>query len=68
MNAYEDLERRCRVQSHLAHAAAILSWDEATMMPPAGGVARGEAMATLAELRHERATDPALPDLLAAAE
>lgn len=66
--AYQELERRYRVQTHLAHAAAILSWDEATMMPVGGGAARGEAMATLAELRHERATDPALPELIAQAE
>jgi carboxypeptidase Taq len=68
VTAYQELERRCRVQSHLAHAAAILGWDEATMMPPGGGEARGEAMAALAELRHERATDPAWIDLFATCE
>ncbi len=66
--AYQELESRYRVQAHLSHAAEILAWDEATMMPPGGGAARGDAMASLAELRHERATDPALADLFEAAE
>lgn len=61
---YGELERRFRVQSNLAHAEAFLSWDEATMMPARGGAARAEAMATLAELRHEQAIDPALGELL----
>lgn len=68
MAAYAELEARARVHAHLGHAAAMLAWDEATMMPPGGGHARGEALATLAELRHERATDPALLDLFARAE
>ena len=36
----------------LGRAAALLSWDERTMMPPAGGEARAEQLATLAAVRH----------------
>lgn len=32
---------------HFNHLAAIASWDQATMMPTKGNVARAEAMAEL---------------------
>lgn len=64
MNAYQRLEAHHRQLSHLDHASSILSWDEAAMMPTGGGSARAEAMATLAELRHERACHPELGQLI----
>jgi carboxypeptidase Taq len=64
MNAYERLEAHHRRLFHLDHVNAIVSWDEATMMPRGGGPARADALATLAQLRHERACDPQVGDLL----
>jgi carboxypeptidase Taq len=37
----------------LGRAAALLAWDERTMMPRAGAEARAEPLATLARVRHE---------------
>jgi carboxypeptidase Taq len=64
MNAYERLEAHHRRLFHIDHIHAIVSWDEATMMPRGGGPARADALGTLAELRHERACDPQVGDLL----
>jgi carboxypeptidase Taq len=38
----------------LEKAAALLSWDEETYMPPGGGPARAEQRATIHRLAHER--------------
>jgi carboxypeptidase Taq len=64
MNAYQRLEAHHRQLFHLDHASSMLSWDEAAMMPTGGGSARAESLATLAELRHERACHPELGALL----
>jgi len=45
-----------------------LEWDEQTQMPPGGADHRAEQKAVIARLAHARLTDPALGDLLAAAE
>lgn len=37
----------------LSMAAALLSWDQETYMPPGGAAARGEQLATLSRLAHE---------------
>ena len=49
---YQALEEHHRRLSRLAHLEAIAAWDEASMMPPGGGVARGAALATLRGLLH----------------
>jgi carboxypeptidase Taq len=67
MAAYRKLAQHFRRLSHLEHLDAILSWDEAVMMPSGGGTARAEAMATLAELKHEMWTAPELEVWLGAA-
>jgi carboxypeptidase Taq len=67
MSAYENLEQHHRRLSHLDHVAAILGWDEETMMPMGGGEARAEASGTLAELRHEKACNPRVGEWLEAA-
>lgn len=64
MNAYERLEAHHQRLSHLDHVSAIVAWDEAAMMPTGGGPARADALATLVELRHERACDPQVGQLL----
>ncbi len=48
----------------LQNAAAVLSWDQQTYMPPGGAQARAEQLATLRRLVHERATSPELGKLL----
>ena len=49
----------------IASCSALLGWDEQTYLPRGGSAYRGDQMALLAGLHHERATDPALGDLLA---
>ncbi len=52
----------------LAGAISVLTWDQETYMPPRGAAARGEQLATLQGLLHEKMTAPELGDLLARAE
>jgi carboxypeptidase Taq len=65
--SYGALEQHFRRLGHLQHAAAILGWDEAVIMPPAAGPKRAEAMATLQVFIHEQLTEPRLADWLAKA-
>jgi len=48
----------------LTRAAAVLSWDEMTYMPPGGAAARGRQSALLGRLAHEKSIDPAIGKLL----
>ncbi len=68
MTPYEELEERFRELSHLGHARAILNWDEAAMMPRGGGDVRGESLAVLAAISHQRLTAPKIQALLDQAE
>ncbi|MBL27326.1 MAG: carboxypeptidase M32 [Rhodospirillaceae bacterium] len=68
MEPYRELERRFRRIANIEGASAILQWDWATMMPPGGADSRAEQLATLSVLHHELITDPAMGDLIAAAE
>ena len=43
---------------HLSSAASLLSWDQETYMPPGGGHARAEHIATLHTLAHDRFVSP----------
>ena len=58
------LKNRLADITHLSHAAAILSWDQTTYMPPAGAAARGEQLATLSKLVHEMSTSDEIGKLL----
>lgn len=49
----------------LQAAAAVLSWDQETMMPPGGREARGRLLGTLAGLRHDHLAGSAFADALA---
>jgi carboxypeptidase Taq len=62
--AYEELIRRTREESLLASCAELLGWDELTYMPRGGVENRGNQMAYLAGLQHEKGTAPRLGDLL----
>ncbi|NTU86087.1 MAG: carboxypeptidase M32, partial [Chloroflexales bacterium] len=60
----QDLRARLTEINDLSSAAAVLSWDQNTYMPPGGAAARGRQVATLRRLGHEKATDEALGELL----
>lgn len=61
---YEELIRRAKEWSLLGSCSALLGWDEQTYMPRGGTEHRGEQSALLAGLRHDRATDPRVGELL----
>ncbi len=66
--AYDELAGRSKERAILASCSALLGWDEQTYLPRGGSAARGDQMAMLAGLTHDRATDPRIGDLLMVAE
>ena len=68
MSAYDRLTARFARIATIQEAGSMLGWDAAAMMPPGGAAARGDQFAVLAALAHERLTDPAAEEELAAAE
>ena len=61
---WDELKARWREVYDLTGVAALLHWDQATYMPPAGGTARARQSALIERLAHERRTDPAIGRLL----
>ena len=59
-----NLKARLKEVNDLASAGEVLAWDQSTYMPPEGAAARGQHMATLGRIAHEKATDPAIGELL----
>src|SRR5438270_440329 len=51
----------------LRNAGALLHWDQQTMMPPRGGAARANSIATLERVSHDRFVAPETGRLLEAA-
>jgi carboxypeptidase Taq len=51
------LKQRLGQLSDLGHAMALAHWDQQTMMPPRGGEARAESLATLTRISHEMFVD-----------
>jgi carboxypeptidase Taq len=47
------LRERLAQLADLGHASSLASWDQQTMMPPRGGSARAESLATLERISHE---------------
>jgi len=66
--AYAQLERRFAELDALNGAHAMLTWDREVMMPAGGSGARSDQLAALGQVCHGRIADPALADLLDAAE
>ena len=66
--AYARLKSGFARMALVGEAAAVLHWDASAMMPPGGGAARGDQLATLAGVAHGMLTAPAVADDLAAAE
>jgi len=60
----ERLRYAAAVINDLEKAAALLSWDEETKMPPGGADARAEQRATLHRLAHERLISDEIAGLL----
>ncbi|WP_439630023.1 carboxypeptidase M32 [Gemmata sp.] len=67
-DAYAELVRRSKELGVLNSCAAVLGWDQQTYMPAKGAGLRGEQMAFLAALSHQKFTDPKIGELLAAVE
>ena len=65
---YTELVRRSKELGVLNSCAAVLAWDQLTYMPTNGANLRGEQMALLASLAHQKFTDPKIGELLAAVE
>ncbi|SFH67973.1 carboxypeptidase M32 [Planctomicrobium piriforme] len=63
--AYTALVERLKELAVLRSCASLLSWDEQTHLPPHGAEHRANQLSLLAGLCHDRATDPAIGDLLA---
>ncbi len=61
---FVDLQNRLMEVHDLGKAEAVLEWDQETMMPPRGGQARAEQLATLARIVHQRFTSPEIGRLL----
>ncbi len=68
LSAYEDLLQRVRQTSLLSSSAAILCWDQETMMPRGGVEHRARQLSQLAELTHEMAVHPRVGELLQTCE
>jgi carboxypeptidase Taq len=66
--AYEELIQRTRESALLSSSSELLSWDEQIYMPPGGAEYRGQQLALLAGLHHERETNPRMGELLAVLE
>lgn len=67
-DAYSELIRRAKELGVLNSCAAVLGWDQQTYMPRKGAGLRGEQMAFLAALAHQKFTDPKVGELLSAVE
>jgi len=63
---FEQLKTLLAEIADLGKAAAVLGWDQQVNMPPGGAEARGQQLALLSRLAHERATSPELGKLLEA--
>ena len=59
------LKTKLKDITNLHNAAAVLSWDQETYMPPGGAAARAEQLATLDRLAHEMFTTDEVGELLA---
>ena len=53
----EDLRARVAELADIGALTRLVAWDQRTMMPPEGGPARAQQMATLQRIAHDLATD-----------
>ena len=64
----QDLKAHLAPIMDLHSTAAVLDWDQETMMPPGGAPVRAEQLATISRLAHEMFTSAVTETMLAAAE
>jgi carboxypeptidase Taq len=62
---FEKLKSILGEVSDLAHTMAVLGWDQNVNMPPAGGEARGQQLATLGKIAQDMFTSDEVGQLLA---
>ncbi|OWK35971.1 carboxypeptidase M32 [Fimbriiglobus ruber] len=67
-DAYAELVTRAKDVALVQSCSAVLGWDQQTYMPKAGAALRGDQLALLAAIGHEKATDPRIGELLAVVE
>lgn len=65
---YAQLRDLHRKTATLKSVNDLLNWDQETYMPHAGGAARADQQAVMAELTHKARTDARIGDLLSACE
>ncbi len=65
--AYGELADHLRRIAALEQVAGLLNWDQETQMPPKGAGQRAEQAAAVAAAIHAHASDPRIPDWIAAA-
>jgi carboxypeptidase Taq len=61
---FDTLKAKLKEIHNLNAAAAVLSWDQQTYMPPGGAAARAEQLATLSKLSHQMFTSDEVGQLL----
>ena len=65
---FHALQAQLAVLEDLSQSQSLLSWDQNTYMPAGAAAARGQQMATLSKLSHERLIDPQLGEMLSTLE
>ena len=65
--SYARLRERFETKGNIDNARAVLSWDDAVVMPSGGGHARAECLATLATISHEFVSSEETGELIEAA-
>ena len=68
VESYAELIRLSRERAVLVGALTLLQWDAEICMPRGGVAHRGDQMALLAGLVHDRATNPRIGELLSELE
>ena len=61
---FDELRGRLAEINDLSRAAALLAWDQQTMMPPRGAPVRAEQLATISRITHQKFTAPEIGRLL----
>ena len=64
LKTLEPLVDRLLEIQRINSSASVLSWDQETYMPPGGGAARADQIATLQGIAHERLVSPEIERLL----
>jgi carboxypeptidase Taq len=60
----DELKKIVGEVADLGSAAGLLGWDQQTYMPAGGGEARGQQLATIEKLAHQKSTSDELGKLL----